>query len=37
VFDRWDGNAAQDETFGAQVVAAWEAASPELGAGPWHD
>ncbi|MGH3885809.1 MAG: type II toxin-antitoxin system Phd/YefM family antitoxin [Pseudonocardiaceae bacterium] len=37
VFRRWQGNAAFDDAFVANVAAAREAVSAELDTDPWHD
>lgn len=37
VFERWHGDSALDDTFGARVAAAREAASADLDTDPWHD
>ncbi|MGQ0778767.1 MAG: type II toxin-antitoxin system Phd/YefM family antitoxin [Pseudonocardiales bacterium] len=36
VFDRWQGNAAFDDAFVADVAAAREAVSAELDTDPWR-
>ena len=36
VFRRWQGNAAFDDTFAANVAAADEAVSAELDTDPWR-
>ncbi len=37
VFHRWQGNAAFDDTFAANVAAAREAATAALDIDPWRD
>lgn len=37
LFCRWQGNAAFDDTFAADVAAARGAVSAELDTDPWHD
>lgn len=37
VFERWCGDPALDDAFGARVTAAREVASTELDTDPWHD